>query len=127
VGRDQRGIKPELASELHRALAYSLATSDEAFPMSDFGGHISVEWLRSAYRAPPFGPRVLNLKVSVTLHHGRADINASVEPVLDLQAQAIASNKANLKFVYYNGLTHELTKEIIYKILFDLADNLVRP
>jgi hypothetical protein len=119
--------KDELASELHRVLAYSLATGDNKFPLSDFGGHLSVEWLRSAYLAEPLGPRVLKLKPVTTLHHGRADINTSVKPVYDLQSEALGQNKTNLHFAYYDDLTHELTKEVIYKILFDLADNLVRP
>lgn len=125
--QDGQVDKAELAAELHRALAYSLATDDDKFPMSDFGGRTSVKWLRSAYQAKPLGPRVLNLSVSTTLHHGRADINTSVEPIYDLQKQASESNKLNLHFVYYDGLTHEMSKDVIYKILFDLADNLVRP
>jgi len=123
---DNEISKTELAAELHRALAYSLASGDETFPLSDFGGHISVEWLRSAYTAKPLGPRILNLKIPTTLHHGTADLNASIQPVYDLQKRALAEGKTNLQFIYYDGLTHELSKDVIYKILFELADHLVR-
>jgi len=95
--------------------------------MSDFAGHVSVQWLRSAYQAPPLGPRVLKLNVPTTLHHGRADVNTHVDSVYDLQKQALNAKKANLKFVYYDRLPHELTKDVVYNILFDLADRLARP
>jgi pimeloyl-ACP methyl ester carboxylesterase len=124
INHDRQIDANELAAEIRRAVNFSLATNDSTFFISDFGGGVSVPWLQSAYREKPLAPNVLQLSMPVYIHHGRADINATVEPVYDLEQKAQKISKTNLSFSYYDGLGHELTKDILYQILFDIADRI---
>lgn len=124
VNHDGQINADELATDIRRAVNFSLATGDNTFFLSDFGGGVSVHWLQSAYKESPLASSVLQLVMAVYLHHGKADINALVGPVLDLESQAKQMNKTNLIFSYYDGLRHELTKDVLYKILFDIADRI---
>lgn len=122
--QDDQMDKEELAAELRRAVNHALATGNNTFLLSDFGGGVSVPWLKSAYQLAPFAPEILKLKMPVIIHHGTADINASVRPIYELQKEAGLQGKTNFQFMYYDGLGHELSKDVLYKILFDLADRL---
>jgi len=124
---DSRIDKSELGMEFHRAVDHALVTNDDTFLMSDFGGGISVAWLKTAFQIEPLGPEILKLNMPVTLHHGKADTNALVEAVYKLELEAKTLQKTKIDFVYYDGLTHELNKDVLYKILFDLADRLNGP
>ncbi len=114
----------ELAAEIRRVVNYSLATKSDKFFLSDCGGEVSFQWMRSAYSESSFGPRVLKLWQPVFIHHGRSDIHTSVKPVYALEIEAQERAKRNLSFAYYDGLGHELSKSVIYQILFDTADRL---
>ncbi len=114
----------ELASEFRRNIMTGLASGSSVFLESELGGGTSVRWLKSALVAPSLGPELLQLKMPVSLHHGRLDIHARVEPVIELQEEAARQGVKNLEFNFYDGLGHGLSKDVIYRVMFEVAERL---
>ncbi len=114
----------ELSSEIRSVIARSLENHDNTFFLSDLGGKVTANWVQSGMHEEPLGPRILALNMPVHLYHGTSDENALVQPVYDLEQQTKDLGKTNIKFTYYQGLTHELTRDVIAQMLIQIADNL---
>lgn len=119
--------QPELRSEIQATLTKALKTGDNTFLLSDMGGRITVNWVKSALAEKPLGPDVLALKMPVFLYHGTADESTLVQPVYDLESEAKALGKSNFRFTYFPGLGHELTREVIVDSISRTADDIARP
>jgi pimeloyl-ACP methyl ester carboxylesterase len=114
----------DLASELKRVIETSLRTGDDKFFLSDLGGRVTTNWVKSAMTEEPLGPQILSLKMPMYVYHGTADENTLVQPVHDLQILADRAGKNNIRFTYFQGLAHELSRGVIAKTMLDSADRI---
>lgn len=114
----------EISEEIKKVISDSLANNKDKFFLSEMGGTVTANWVRSGLNLELQAPQVLQLSIPTYLHHGTADENILVQPVYDLEIDAKKMKKTNLHFRFYEGLGHELTQETTSKIFLDSIDRI---
>jgi hypothetical protein len=116
----------ELVAEIKRIVAYSVNAGDDTFFLSDIGGQTPLGWYLSALKLGDLASQILKLKMAVHIYHGTLDTNTDVKPVRVFQAETERLQMNNISFNYYDGLTHQLSSEVINEIYSEIALRLTK-